>query len=173
MDKYLNDYLFFIKSCINETLGFESNTTLNQSIKFWINKNDERLKQKVLDDATKNFIEMGRISENENELELVNKTAYFFTSLFVNDWSENTINIFLEQFKLIKSYEVESIENCSENKVTLQFGDKQITKSFSDDLDDSTELIENIIMDTIEDFGNILSNEQRLALLVKIMKKYI
>lgn len=40
-------------------------------------------------------------------------------------------------------------------------------------MDDSSEIVENIIEETFDDYGDLLTNEQKLALLVKIMKKYI
>ena len=40
-------------------------------------------------------------------------------------------------------------------------------------MSDSSEIVENIIEETFDDYGDLLTNEQKLALLVKIMKKYI
>lgn len=173
LDEYLSEYLKLVKREINTILDFEPDTVLKQSISFWIGKHRNNLESRVLDDATKQFVLLENQIDNENEKSLINKIAYFFTSLFIEDWSENTIDLFVSQFRQIKNYENQNDIVRDENQVTLQIGDKQIVKSFIEELDDSAELLENIIVDAIDDYGDVLSNEQRLALLVKVMKKYI
>ena len=62
--------------------------------------------------------------------------------------------------------------NDSNDKITLHIDGKVFEKNIIDELDDSVEIVENFIESTMDDFGDSLTNEQKIALLVKIMRKY-
>ena len=108
----------------------------------------------------------------DDESFLINKIAFLYTNLFICDWTTNTNEFFLEHFNKINDY-LKLSDSDNANQLSLIIDGEEITKSFKDDLDESSELIEEIISDALDDYGDLLSNEQKLALLVKILKKYI
>ena len=59
------------------------------------------------------------------------------------------------------------------NQITIQIGDNVVNKFFDDEDDPMAEMVQERIVDAISDFGELLSDEQKIALLVRIMKKYI
>lgn len=174
LDRYIDNYTIFIKSEINQILGFNKESNLIQSLRYWYDENHLMLENKVLDSATNQLISM--ISDFEKSFDdesfLINKIAFLYTNLFISDWSKNTNNFFLEQFKKINEY-LKLSDNDNANQLSLIIDGEEITKSFNDDLDESSELIEEIISDALDDYGDLFSNEQKLALLVKVLKKYI
>lgn len=174
LDDFVNNYLIVLKKEINDCFGFEKETMLVQSVNFWLDKNQSNLDSKVLEEYIKDFITISKKSINDTEFSFINKLAYCLTNLFVEDWSDKTHDIFMSQLNKIKEFEnVQSDLLNSTNQLVLHLNGKTITKNFDDELDDSVELVETFIESTMEDYGDLLTNEQKIALLIKIMKKYI
>ena len=105
------------------------------------------------------------------EYDIINTLSYYLTGLFIEDWSSQTIALFENQLKELIN--IVSEDNNESNEIILNINGKKIIKTFSEELDDSAEMIENIITDAIDDLGDSISTEQKIALLVKIMEKYI
>lgn len=173
LDSFIHEYLIKLKHEINTILGFVNTTIVNQSVNFWIDRNEGTLNKKILDEDIKSFIETSKSLKNSTEEDFVNRIAYCFTSLFVEDWSDKTHELFISKFEKLKDFEVSINDDIESNQITLKLNGKTIVKKLSDDFDDSTGLIEEFIENTIEDYGDVLTNEQKIALLVKIMQKYL
>ena len=167
-------YSIVVKTEINQVLGFNKESNLIHSLRYWYDENHSILENKVLDSATNQLMLMiSNLGKNfDDESFLINKIAFLYTNLFICDWTKNTNEFFLEQFNKINDY-LKLSDSDNANQLSLIIDGKEITKSFKDDLDESSELIEGIISDALDDYGDLLSNEQKLALLVKILKKYI
>ena len=174
LDGFINICIDEIKRDINNMIGFDGNDNLIASTKSWIDKNNEKIDSMVLSDSIRKFIEICN-EETISEKTLVNKIAYCFTGLFIQDWSKETKEMFLERFKSVEELNTIALDDKNINKITLQIGNQTFTKVFGNDIDDSSEaeLLEDMIKEQLDDFGEILSNEQKLALLMKILKKYI
>ena len=174
LDRYVDNYIIVVKTEINQVLGFNKESNLIHSLRYWYDENHSILENKVLDSATNQLMLMiSNLGKNfDDESFLINKIAFLYTNLFICDWTKNTNEFFLEQFNKINDY-LKLSDSDNANQLSLIIDGKEITKSFKDDLDESSELIEGIISDALDDYGDLLSNEQKLALLVKILKKYI
>ncbi|MCQ5277015.1 hypothetical protein [Clostridium sp. DFI.1.208] len=173
LDKYCQDYLLVLKASINSYLGFDDKTTLTQSLNYWLSKNNKVLSKTVLEPYEKEFINVCNTSQNDNELTLINKVAYCFTSLFIEDWSNDTYDLFEQQLQKISHLTDANNENDGQNSISITVDGETIVKRFNNEDNDAFELIENFIDGTIEDYGDLLNNEQKIALLVRIMKKYL
>ena len=173
LDNYITNVAERLKRKINEKIKFDPNTSLQRSMRLWILDNKNILDSKILDQSSKQIIEFfNKELEIESEYEIINTLVYKMTGLFIEDWSLNTENLFNEQLQKLVGYTIVK-ETSDENQITIKLGDKEVVKLFNNELDDSTILIENIIQDTFDDFGDSISNEQKIALLVKIMKNYL
>lgn len=169
LDTFVENYLIELKAEINETLGFDKETYLNKAVNHWIDNNKNGLNKRVLNDSVKDFIETCQKSTSDSEDILTNKIAYCFTSFFVEDWSDITHDLFIKEISKLKEYE-QQVE--TENRIFLQLDGKTYEKNIISELDDSADIVEDFIESTMNDFGDALSNEQKIALLAKIMKKY-
>ena len=138
----------------------------------WINENKNILEKKILSHSYTSFINMfSQNNELTSEYDIINTLSYYLTGLFIEDWSSQTIALFENQLKELIN--IVSEDNNESNEIILNINGKKIIKTFSEELDDSAEMIENIITDAIDDLGDSISTEQKIALLVKIMEKYI
>lgn len=174
LDGFILDYNFELKNKINDIFGFDKETNVKQSLNYWIDKNQSVFTSYILEDYAKNFLNTVKGSNNDTENDLINKISYSLTSFFIEDWSNNTCELFIEQLNRIKGLtNNETVETDSCDKIALVVDGKVVTKVINAELDDTTEIVENFIESTMEDFGDTLTNEQKIALLAKIMKKYL
>ncbi|CVH75681.1 hypothetical protein BN3662_01106 [Clostridiales bacterium CHKCI006] len=173
LEHYLSRYFEYLKELVNTSLGFSKGTILTQSTVLWIDKHKKLLEENVLEDYVKSFIMLCNNSKNKNEYELINQIAYYFTSLFVEDWSSDTINLFKKSLNSLVDIEVEDKPDYNLDSILLTLNGKKIQKSFKFELTESSEFIEDFIENTMEDYGDLLSNEQKISLLVKVISKYM
>lgn len=174
LDDFITNYFIELKHDINQIFGFEIDTNIKQSMNYWIDKNQNVFKSYILEDFIKGYINTVKEFVNDSESDLINKMSYGLTSFFVEDWSNNTYELFINQLRRIKDLEIESKEEIdSFDKIALVVDGKVVTKVITTELDDTTEIVENFIESTMDDFGDTLTNEQKIALLAKIMKKYL
>lgn len=174
LDSFVFDYQMELKHEINRMFGFNEETTVNKSINYWLDNNEDSFNSKILDGYIKDFLNICRSSIHDTEVNLINKIAFCLTSLFVEDWSDKTKDLFLSELQKIKKFEVvEEVTTDNSNKIVLQIDGKTIIKDVNDLLDESLELVETFIEGTLEDYGDALTNEQKVALFLKLMQKYI
>lgn len=171
LDMYINGYKNVVKDSINIMLGYPEGTNLSQSLINWYLDNKQVLENKILDSSQRQFINLCKMANQFDEFTLINKIAYIYINLFVEDWSINTIDEFENEFSKIKL--LLNSETKTLNQITIQMGDNVVNKFFDDEDDPMAEMVQERIVDAISDFGELLSDEQKIALLVRIMKKYI
>ena len=171
LDIFIDEYKNVVKGKINNILGYPEKTNLSQTIVNWYLDNEAVLANKVLDSSQRQFISLCQIANQYDEYTLINKIAFAFTNLFVEDWSINTMDEFESEFSKIKLLLHSDTDTL--NQITIQIGDKIVKKVFNDEEDSMTEMVQERIIDAISDFGDLLSDEQKVALLVRIMKNYI
>lgn len=173
LDEYRVHYNNEIKKIINRTMEFPEDSDLRQSLLFWQKENEDNLERRILNSSQQRFVRLIDDVDKYSEKELIDYISFIFTNLFVNDWSKDTINFFEDQIENLKDIEKPMLADSNVNEISIRLGDETITKTFNDNLDETSELLENLIEQTIDDFGDVYTNEQKLALLTKIMKKYI
>ena len=110
LDRYVDNYIIVIKSEINQALGFNKESNLIHSLRYWYDENHLILENKVLDSATNQLMLMiSNLGKNfDDESFLINKIAFLYTNLFICDWTTNTNEFFLEHFNKINDYSL----NC-------------------------------------------------------------
>ena len=172
LESYTKLYSIRIKKIINSYLGYGLDVDVKNVCTVWINENKNILDKKILSHSYTSFINMfSQNNELTSEYDIINTLPYYLTGLFIEDWSSQTIALFENQLKELIN--IVSEDNNESNEIILNINGKKIIKTFSEELDDSAEMIENIITDAIDDLGDSISTEQKIALLVKIMEKYI
>lgn len=171
LDLYIDNYKNQVKVKINNVLGYSENTNVVQSVSNWYMDNCDMISGKVLDSAQRQFITLCQSATRIDELTLINKIAYIYINLFIEDWSSNTVGEFENEFAKLNNLLVENSE--SSNRITIQIGNQIVDKVFDDDDNPVSQMVQERIIDAISDFGELLSDEEKVALLVKVMEKYL
>lgn len=171
LELFADNYKQKVKEKINSIMGYQKDTNVCQSINNWYLDNKSIIENKILDSIQKEFIELCKTIDKYDEFTAINKIAYIHMNLFVEDWSSNTIIEFENEFSKINNLLL--FENDSSNKILIQIGDKSLNSVFDNCDDPVIEMVQERIVDAISDFGDLLSNEQKVGLLVNIIEKYL
>lgn len=174
LDSIIDNYYNEIRQYIVKVLNYNDVNNLNSILKHWYTKNLIRFDQKILSSFGKKFLSDIKSSEYENEKSTLSNIAYTFTSLFIEDWSVNTVDIFKEKFKQ-EIEDILEIENNDKDEIVISINDgkKDIFKSIECNNNPSFSIIKNELEDVFDNFGDLLTEEEKVAILIEMIKKYI
>ena len=117
------------------------------------------------------------LSTND-ELEMVSQLSKIVLDIYMEDWRDDIPEIFQRELKRMK----EEIEHLSENTEDRQknmiilrdaYG-HDIKRSYTADLEDTTSgFLKNMIDEAIEEFGETLELNQKVAVLVEVLQRLL
>ena len=116
-----------------------------------------------------------KLSTND-EGEIVSALSYILSGVYLEDWSDTNIIEFQEKLHAVKT-EVEKLgeddkdaSGSSHILLTDQNGNA-IEKYYNADISDTTSLyLKNMLEEALEDFGNTLETNQKVAVLVQTLE---
>ena len=105
---------------------------------------------------------------------IINKVCKIVTGFYIEDWKIDDINNYLHELNEIKKKVENTIIKTEEiQTITLMSGDKKIEKTISSDIEISAlgSTMKNNIEEIIEEYGNSLNEEEKINILLDIIKK--
>ncbi|MDQ2087931.1 hypothetical protein RBH29_15990 [Herbivorax sp. ANBcel31] len=155
--------------------------TLTSAAKDWYDGLKSSTKNNVFADSKDQLLKKVKELGNDN-VEFVESLAKIFTGLRIDDWNDNTVEIFMKDVKCA----VDNINDFDEQNV-IEAGDKETYKiKYSDKNGEEVEMTfvnqdiegfsENLLNDIetlmFEDYREAVSNSQKIAILLNVLKKY-
>lgn len=186
--KKIKEYLDSHDDKVREFLIKESNYMLDKnytgSLKGNLNKwyigLTEDQKSHLFNKETNEFLRLIQNSGN-NDVELINRLAYNFSNLAIEDWNDNTINVYLDgirnSIKAVEEYEAIGTTDESEGLIKIVFknsGSTHVEKTFN-----KTEItplggtLFNAIEELVDEYGDSVSDNEKRNILMNILSKYI
>lgn len=150
--------------------------SLNSLFKDWTKKISEKSKLKIYDVTTKNFMNYILTINSHDDSEVLENIARIVTGFYVEDWQPVEKDKYLVSLKNISEKLTQSIDDESQNnKILLINGDATVEKSLLDNSDFSAigSTMKNNIEELIEEYGESLSEQEKVNILVDILKKYL
>lgn len=139
-------------------------------------KISEKSKLKIYDVTTKNFMNYILTINSHDDSEVLENIARIVTGFYVEDWQPVEKDKYLVSLKNISEKLTQSIDDESQNnKILLINGDETVEKSLLDNSDFSAigSTMKNNIEELIEEYGESLSEQEKVNILVDILKKYL
>ncbi|MDQ2088099.1 hypothetical protein RBH29_16855 [Herbivorax sp. ANBcel31] len=176
IEGYLTDNL----KEVFEPKGIEG-LTLTSAAKDWYDGLKSSTKNNVFADSKDQLLKKVKELGNDN-VEFVESLAKIFTGLRIDDWNDNTVEIFMKDVKSA----VDDINDFDEQNV-IDVGDKETYKiKYADKNGEEVEMTfanqdiegfsENLLNDIeallFEDYKEAVSNSQKIAILLNVLKKY-
>ena len=175
-DNYLKKYMDDIIIQTKKLFEHNSKSNLNNILKNWNSKIENSIKFKIMSIDIKNLFDFINNINTYNDAEIVQSISHIILGLYIEDWEDNTKKIFLDKLSNIIQ-EVDKLKNEKEESnetIEIQDGDKVIKKFISgNEITQIGKTLQNNIEDTIEEYGNSISEGEKIKILLKIMKKYI
>lgn len=170
--KYIEALIIKTKSLINSNYKGSLSTLLIE----WNKDLDSSVKNNIYDIRTKNFIDLLENLNTHDEHEVIERLSKIFTSFYVEDWQFNQLDEYINNFKeTIGKLENTDKKSDETQKIVLINGNETIEKniSSSDNISALGKTMKNNIEEIMNEYGNSLSEEEKVNILLNIMKNYM
>lgn len=176
-DSFMNSYCEYIIKETKEIFNKNHKGSLNSLLKDWLIDNELESSNMIFDIKTRELIEYVKELTTHDENDIIEKISKIVTGFYIEDWQPNEINNFKEELEKIINNINELDQNSvdSSNKITLISGDEKIEKYLSnnDELSALGNTMKNNIEEIINEYGDSLTEQEKISVLIDIMKKYM
>lgn len=186
--KKIKRYLDSHDDAVREFLIKESNSIIDVNYtgslkgnlnKWYIGLTDDQ-KSHLFNKETNEFLRLIQ-SRGNDDVELINRLAYNFSNLAIEDWNDNTINVYLDgirnSIKAVEEYEVACIKDESEGLIKIVFENSDsmhVEKTFNKtEITPLGSTLFNSIEELVEEYGDSVSDNEKRNILMNILSKYI
>lgn len=175
-DHYTDNLISVMVIKLKERFEHNSKNNLNKLLTEWYKKLDKKIKETIISYDAKKIFEYIEQIETFNEIDIFENLSNVLLGYYVEDWQNNTeieffnkIDKVLDDINNTKDKKVEKQE-----KVTISTGDKAITKYInSNDVTVIGNTLKNNIEDSIDEYGDSISESEKIKILLEIIKKYM
>lgn len=171
--EYSNDLIIKTKEIINK--NFKG--SLTSLLKELYEKNNLNESLTIYDVSTTNFIDYIKNLTSHDENAVIEKLAKIITGYYIEDWQPSDYNNYknglINIIKNIKS--TNTVTKDKTNRILLYDGTEKLEKYVASD--DEISAIGNTMKNNIEEimneYGDSLTQQEKISILVNIIKKYI
>ncbi len=173
MVEYSNDLIIKTKEIINK--NFKG--SLTSLLKELYEKNNLNESLTIYDVSTTNFIDYIKNLTSHDENAVIEKLAKIITGYYIEDWQPSDYNNYknglINIINNIKS--TNTVTKDKTNRILLYDGTEKLEKYVASD--DEISAIGNTMKNNIEEimneYGDSLTQQEKISILVNIIKKYI
>lgn len=176
-DNFLNHYFESLIKITKDTINKSFKGSLTSLLKEWYDKNKLEYSTTIYELKTRNFIEYIKTLTTHDENDVIEKMSKIMTGYYIEDWQPNDYEEFINSINNILS-DIKDNKNSTQNlsnKITLFDGNEKIEKYLSDSTEISAigNTMKNNIEELIEEYGASLTEQEKISVLVDIIKKYM
>lgn len=170
---------FLIKES-NSIIDVNYTGSLKGNLNKWYIGLTDNQKSHLFNKETNEFLRLIQSSGND-DAELINRLAYNFSNLAIEDWNDNTINVYLDgiknSIKAVEEYEVACTKDESKWLIKIVFENSDSTnveKTFNKtEITPLGSTLFNSIEELVDDYGDSVSDNEKRNILMNILSKYI
>lgn len=137
---------------------------------------DQLVKNSIYDIRTKKFIDYIDSLNTHDEHDVIENLSKIFTSFYVEDWQSSQLNEYINNLKeTMNKIQKPNIENGESQKIVLINGEQTIEKNVSsfNNISALGRTMKNNIEDIMNEYGSSISEEEKVNILLTIMKNYM
>lgn len=176
-DKFIENYY---RTLIRETKNvFDSKFkgSITSLLKEWYSNNELENSKRIYDIKARNFIEYIKNLTTHDENDVVEKISKIMTGYYIEDWQPSDIETYMNSIKEV----IQEVKNGNDksskesNRILLIDGNEKIEKylTSNDNISVIGNTMKNNIEEIISEYGNSLSEEEKISVLVDIIKNYM
>lgn len=175
-DDYLDEFTNKLIYDFKEKFDHNSKSNLNIILNNWNKTIEPKVKDTVVKLEVKKLLDYTNNINTYNDKEIIENVSNIVVGRYIEDWQENTCNEFFENLDNILS-EIKKLENLDfgeQEKITISYGKGEIQKYI-----DNSEIsllgntLKNNIEDSIEEYGDAVSESEKIKILLQIIRKYM
>jgi hypothetical protein len=176
LDDKLNQLLDEIAVMIKEQFYADKTDNLKACLKEWYGKQNQSVKKHILSTTANSFLNYLDEMATNDEHDIATRLSRIILDVYVEDWTDETLAAF--QNKLLQTkQEIEHIASMDTvdstgNRLILRDAEgHEYEKCFEADISDSTSMyLKNMIDEALEEFGDTLEMNQKVAVLVQAIE---
>ena len=176
-DKFIENYY---RTLIRETKNvFDSKFkgSITSLLKEWYSNNELENSKRIYDIKARNFIGYIKNLTTHDENDVVEKISRIMTGYYIEDWQPSDIETYMNSIKEV----IQEVKNGKDksskesNRILLIDGNEKIEKylTSNDNISVIGNTMKNNIEEIISEYGNSLSEEEKISVLVDIIKNYM
>lgn len=161
----IESYSKSIADSIKDMFDSGKDESLFNSVDAWIENNE--IRSKILENKEKDFVRIFDV-QNYNDVNLVNSISKVVLGTRITDWNKDKKEELLKQLKSIKEDSVKRAKvsvNVSDNLNTVEYQNVEISKI--------GKLLKNNVEDIFDEFGDSVSNEEKISILNSLIKELL
>lgn len=179
MDTHFENAIEDTAKEIKKIFGAKESDSLKACLQDWYGRQQNRSKRYVLNKKIKSFMEyVGELNTND-EQEIVAVLSKRLEDIYIEDWNDRLQEKFLRDITKIRqkteaAKEDAGLEN-GQKEIFLKTADgAEIHKYYDADVKDSTsEFLKNMIEEALDNFGDSLETNQKVAVLAEALEKLL
>ena len=179
MNEKLTELNHSVAEKTKEVFAAEKKESLNAILHAWYRGQSEAAKTHVLSTNVNRFMNYLQNLTTNDEEEIVADLSKIVMDMYLEDWNDNVLVSYEEELKAIKE-EIEQLSSqgtqvSGKNRIILKDADgNEMERCFDADITDSTSVyLKNMIEEALDDFGDTLEMNQKVAVLVQTLEKLI
>ena len=176
-DSFMDSYCKYVINETKEIFNKNYKGSLNSLLKDWLIDNKLESSNIIFDIKTRELIEYVKELTTHDENDIIEKISKIVTGFYIEDWQPNEMNNLKEELqKIINNVKESDQKNVDySNKITLINGSEKIEKYLSsdDELSALGNTMKNNIEEIINEYGDSLTEQEKISVLIDIMKKYM
>ncbi len=174
-DSFIENYYLILIEQTKKIISSSFKGSLTSLLKEWYDKNDLRNSKTIYNLKVKEFIEYVSNFTTHNEMDVIEKLAKIITGYYIVDWQANQCDNYLEELKNIITAIKERKNIDSGRKILLIDGDETIEKNIlqDDGISALGKTMKNNLEEIINEYGSSLSEQEKISVLLDIVRDYI
>ncbi len=179
MNEKLTELNHSVAEKTKEVFAAEKKESLSAILHAWYRSQSEAAKTHVLSTNVNRFMNYLQNLTTNDEEEIVADLSKIVMDMYLEDWNDNVLASYEEELKAIKE-EIEQLSSqgtqaSGKNRIILKDADgNEMERCFDADITDSTSVyLKNMIEEALDDFGDTLEMNQKVAVLVQTLEKLI
>lgn len=176
-DNFMNEYETYLITTTKSSFNSQFQGSLYSLLKEWSRKHQLENLPLIYNFQTKAFVEYVLDLTTHNDNEIIREISKLVTGYYVDDWQSMDIEKYKENLQsIINEINKVNIRNIdTSNKITLVYNNEKIEKYFSveEEISSLGSTLKNNIEEILSEYGESLTEHEKVNILIDIIKKYL
>ena len=176
MESFLPDVKRQVAEETKALFGIRKDEDLLQSLQVWCRQREGIWQQKVLSASARAFLDEVFKLYTHEELQIVNGLSKAVLDLYMESWNDGSKAQYFEQLQAVQAELSEAVQNeesAASSVIFIEPDGSQMQKQYTVEEDSSMVFLKNALQEVMEEFGDALTENQRVNVLMDLLKEHI
>lgn len=179
-NEFIDDIKDYLVKRVSELFDSSITGSLSSLMNDWYDNLPSETRNHVFSTDVNTFIHFVRENSSYDDYDVISRLAKSITMLAIEDWNDESVTFFLNEIesyiKVINEFEFEETPGVNNGYIglSLNYDGKIFEKNITEtEISGIAETALNNIESELEDYGDAITAQERVALLLKLLHKEI